>query len=136
MMIGIYRKSWKHHGRRKNSSCLQKGRMLIKNAQASWKWLARSAKLIFAEIWPIEGFYVEINLRKRKWLILSFYNRKNQALSKSIDLSSTSYENFLLMRDFNADLDNAVLKDFCNLTNLVNKATCYENQKNRSALTF
>lgn len=57
-------------------------------------------------------------------------------MSKSIDLSSTSYENFLLMRDFNADLDNAVLKDFCNLTDLVNKATCYENQKNPSALTF
>ena len=81
---------------------------------------------------------MEINLRKRKWLILSSYNRKNhniskhiQALSKSIDLSSTSYENFLLMRDY-----NAVLKDFCNLTNLVNKATCYENQKNPSALTF
>ena len=86
---------------------------------------------------------MEINLRKRKWLILSSYNRKNhniskhiQALSKSIDLSSTIYENFLLMRDFNANLDNAVLKDFCNLTNLVNKATCYENQKNPSALTF
>ena len=84
---------------------------------------------------------MEINLRKRKWLILSSYNRKNhniskhiQALSKSIDLSSTSYENFLLMRDFNADLDNAVLKDFCNLTNLVNKATCYENLKKPSCI--
>ena len=32
------------------------------------------AKLIFTEVAPIEGFYVEINLRKQKWLICCSYN--------------------------------------------------------------
>ena len=91
------------------------------------------AKLIFTEISPIEGFYVEINLRKQKWLICCSYNPNKhniskhiEALSKSIDLFSSNYENILLMGNFNAGLDNAVLKDFCNvynLTSLINKAT-------------
>ena len=41
------------------------------------------------------------------------------------------------MGDFNADLDNAVLQDFCNLhnlTNLINKATCYKNPNNPSCI--
>ena len=92
------------------------------------------AKLIFTEVSPIEGFYVEINLRKQKWFICCCYNPNKhniskhiEALNKSIDLFSSNYENVLLMGDFNAGFENAVLKDFCNLynlANLINKATC------------
>ena len=102
------------------------------------------AKLIFTEISPIEGFYVEINLRKQKWLICCSYNPNKhniskhiEALSKSIDLFSSNYDNILLMGNFNAGLDNAVLKDFCNvynLTSLINKATCYKNPNNPSCI--
>ena len=75
------------------------------------------AKLIFTEVSPIEGFYVEINLRKQKWLIFWSCNPNKHNISKhiealSIDLFSSNYENVLLMGDFNAGLDNAVLKDF------------------------
>ena len=108
------------------------------------KFSAIPAKLIFTEVSPIEGFYVEINLRKQKWLICCSYNPNKhniskhiEALSKSIDLFSSNYENVLLMGDFNAGLDNAVLKDFCNLynlTNLINKATCYKNANNPSCI--
>ena len=41
------------------------------------------------------------------------------------------------MEDFNAGLENAVLKDFCNLYNLtilINKATCYKNPNNPSCI--
>ena len=100
-------------------------------------------KLIFTEISPIERFYVEINL-KQKWLICCSCNPNKhniskhfEVLSKSIDLFSSNYENIFLMGDFNAGLDNAVLKDFCNLynlTSLINKATCYKNPNNRSCI--
>ena len=80
------------------------------------------AKLIFTEVSPIEGFYVEINLRKQKWLICCSYNPNKhyiskhiEALSKSIHLFPSNYENLPLMGDFNAGLGNAVLKDFSNL---------------------
>lgn len=54
-------------------------------------------------------------------------------MSKSIDLFSLNYENFCLMVDFNAGLDNAVLKDFYNVYNLmslINEATCDKNSNN------
>ena len=87
---------------------------------------------------------MEINLRKQKWLIYSSYNPNKhniskhiEALSKSIDLFSSDYENILLMGDFNAGLDNAVLKDFCNLynlTSLINRAICYKNPNDPSCI--
>ena len=58
-------------------------------------------------------------------------------MSKSIDLLYSNYENILLMGDFNAGLDNAILKDFCNLynlTNLIKKATSYKNPNNPSCI--
>ena len=58
-------------------------------------------KLIFTKVSPIEGFYAEINLRKQKWLICCSYNPNKYN------------KNVLLMGEFNAGLDNAVLKDFC-----------------------
>ena len=100
-------------------------------------WFIRDipAKLIFSDVLPTEGFYVEINLRKQKWLICCSYNPNKhkiskhiEALSKSIDLFSSNYENFLLMGDFNAGLVSAVLKDFCNLynfTSLINYPILY-----------
>ena len=72
------------------------------------------AKLIFTKVSPIEGFYVEINSRKQKWLIYCICNPNKhniskhiEALSKSSDFFSSSYENVLLMGDFIAGLDNA-----------------------------
>ena len=64
--------------------------------------------LIEVETKPIEGFYVEINMRNDKWLINCSYNpHKNMignhlcALSKKLDLYSTSYDNFIILGDFN-----------------------------------
>ena len=55
------------------------------------------AKLIFTEVSPIEGFYVEIILTKQKWLICCSYNpckhniREHiEALRKSVDLFSSN----------------------------------------------
>ena len=102
------------------------------------------AKLIFTEVSPIEGFYVETNLRKQNRLGCSYNPNKHniskhiETLSRSIDLLSSNYENVLLTGDFNAGLDNAVLKDFCNLYNLTNliKRLVIKIQIIHPALTF
>ena len=102
------------------------------------------AKLIFTEVSPIEGFCVETNLRKQNRLGCSYNPNKHniskhiETLSRSIDLLSSNYENVLLTGDFNAGLDNAVLKDFCNLYNLTNliKRLVIKIQIIHPALTF
>ena len=87
---------------------------------------------------PIEGFFVEVNLRnKKKWLISCSYNPKKTSLSnhiavlgKSLDLFRTKCERLLFLGDFNAGMEDTSLKIFCsnyNLTSMINKPTCHKN---------
>ena len=95
------------------------------------------AKLIASETPPVEGLYVEVKLRKQKWLISCSYNPNKsmicqhmEALAKNMDLYSSTYENFIFLGDFNAGMEHSALKDFCNLyslTSLINRPTCWKN---------
>ena len=77
------------------------------------------SKLLLVEENPIEGFFVEINLRnKKKWLISCSYNPpKNSlsyhiaALSKSLDLFTIKYERLLFLGDFNAGMEDSSNKN-------------------------
>ena len=90
----------------------------------------------------IEGIFLEINLRKKKWLLCGSYNpRKNlisqhlTVISKSLDTLLTKY--VFLMGDFNADKNNTSLKDFCqlyNLKHLIKVPTCDKNPENPSII--
>ena len=67
--------------------------------------------LLEVETKPIGGFYVEANLRNDKWLINCSYNpHKNignhlRALSEKLDIYSTSYDNFIILGDFNIEME-------------------------------
>ena len=67
--------------------------------------------LLAIENKPIEGLYVELNLRIDKWLINCSYNpHKNtlstniDQLSKPLDLFSANYEKMILLVDFNVEV--------------------------------
>ena len=60
-----------------------------------------------------------------------------EALSKSMNLNSSTYENFTLLRNLNADKEHIAFKDFCNLyflTRLINKPTCWKYPSNPSCI--
>ena len=92
----------------------------------------------------IESIFLEINLRKNKWLLCGSYNpHKNlisqhlSVISKSLDTLLTKYDNVFLMGDFNADKNKTSLKDFCqlyNLKHLIKVPTCYKNPENPSII--
>ena len=74
---------------------------------------------MFIESLPTEGFYVEIILQKKKWLLCSSYNlNKNvikshlENLHKVLALYSSKYENFIVLSDFNVDMDNSDMTVF------------------------
>ena len=85
--------------------------------------LGRGISLYVREDIPtnlIERFYVEMNLCKDKWLINCSYNpHKNmignhlRALSEKLDIYSTSYDNFIILGDFNIEIEEQEIKDFC-----------------------
>ena len=68
---------------------------------------------------PIEDFYVEIILRNDKWLVnCSYIPRKNIignhlcALSEKLDIYSTSYNNFIILVDFNIEIEEQQIDVF------------------------
>ena len=88
----------------------------------------------------VESIYIELNLRKKKWLVNFSYNANNsnicdrlRSLGKSLDTLLTNYDKVFLMGDFNAAEDNNHVKDFCNLyklKNLIKVPTYFKNPGN------
>ena len=68
----------------------------------------------------IDNIFVEINLRSMKWLTSGSYNpnvgliqNHTANLSKNLDFYSSKYENFIVISDFNAEMTNNYLEEFC-----------------------
>ena len=75
----------------------------------------------------IEGFFIELNLRCKKWLLSCSYNPHRSLISehlsitgKDLDLLSSNYDKIFLMRDFNVEPHDHFLIDFCDVYNLKN----------------
>ena len=91
-----------------------------------------------------ECFLVEINIRKRKWLIVCSYNPHRNtisehlhSLSKRIDLHSSRYDNLLIIGDFNVESTDKCMGEFCesySLKHLVKVPTCFKNPNNPSCI--
>ena len=85
----------------------------------------------------LEGIFLELNLRKTKWLIFGGYNFNKCniekylfTLGKILDNYMSKYEHFLFLGDFNSETTEHFMKEFClayNLHNLVKEPTCYKN---------
>ena len=101
------------------------------------------SKLFAVEDLPTEGFYVEINLSKKKRLLCSSYNPKKsnrthlECLNKSLALHLLKYEHFLVLRDFNVCVEYSSMSVICdtyNLKSLIREPTCYKNPENPSCI--
>lgn len=85
-----------------------------------------SSKLIESQS-KIVGFFVELNLRRKKWLSCCPYNRKYSHIShhlskirKALDVLTSNHDDIILMRDFNPQRTYTALSGFCELYNLKN----------------
>ena len=92
-----------------------------------------------------EHFFIELNFRnKKKWLIGNIYiPQKGQiadnlfSLSKCLDYYYRIFDNVLLLGDFNAEVTESKMCEFCelyNLKNLVKEPTCFKNLENPSSI--
>ena len=76
---------------------------------------------------PFEICYVELNFRKKKWLLNWSYHPNNNnmeshlnGLSRSIDSLLSKYENMVLLGDFNSCVDDSPMIGFCETCKLCN----------------
>ena len=84
----------------------------------------------------IQAIVSEINLRKEKWLVISIYRPPLQnseyflnSLTKIIDYFANTYDNHLILGDFNLEPTDSALMGFLDshsLTNLIKTNTCFK----------
>ena len=94
------------------------------------------SNLLKVESLPIEGFYVELKLQSENWLVNCSYNPNRNAirnhletLSDFLDFHSSSYNNIIILGDFNVGVEQPDMKTFCesySLQNLTKQPTCYK----------
>ena len=92
----------------------------------------------------VEGIFLELNLRKSKWLLMGGYNPHKDSIAyflshigNGIDKFLGNYDNILLLGDFNSDSSDKKLFEFCqtyDLENLIKEPTCYKNPMNPSSI--
>ena len=102
-------------------------------------------KLIDSQM-KIEGFFIELNLRRKKWLLCCSYNPKYSQIShhlkeigKDLDVLTSKYDNIILMGDFNAEPADTFVSDFCeidNRKNIIREKTCFKNPNNPSCIDY
>ena len=106
--------------------------------------------LLFREDLPLKVFsvdkgnescYVEVILKKTKWLINYSYNpTKNnmlESLSRNLDLYSSKFENILAIGDLNISMEDNNMRHFCenyNLKSLIKVLTCYKNPESPGSI--
>ena len=73
--------------------------------------------MLFSE--NIEGIFLEINLRKSKWLLFGTYHPPSQndnfyfnEVGRALDIYTQKYDKILLAGDFNAEEKEVILENF------------------------
>ena len=58
-------------------------------------------------------------------------------IRKNLDLYSSNYESIILVGDFNSEINDKCMNDFCesyNLSSLIRESSCYKNPENPSCI--
>ena len=70
----------------------------------------------------IESFYIEINIKKKKWLLVCMYSPNKNLISnhlkrihKDLDNYSSKYDNFILFGDLNLETTESAVRYFCEI---------------------
>ena len=84
----------------------------------------------------IKAILFELNLRKKKWLVIFTYRPPLEPLSRFLDsltniigFFSSSYDIFIVMGDFNSQPTDSIMKDFMEANgfwNLIKSDTCFK----------
>ena len=91
-----------------------------------------------------EGIFLKLTIRNTKWLIMGGYNPKKENIKnfldhigRELDRFLPNYENLLLLGDFNSEMCEEPMKEFCetyNLSNMITDPTCFKSMNNPSCI--
>ena len=97
--------------------------------------------LLFGDI---ECLILDITISKKKWLLAGTYNSNKSKISEHLSLLGknlchylTLYDNIIITGDFNSEIKEEAMSDFCNLFNLaslIKTPTCFKSIANPSCI--
>ena len=92
----------------------------------------------------IECIILDVTISKKKWFLMGTYNPKKSMISKYISVLEKNlchylslYDNVFLFGDFNSEIREEALADFCslyNLKSLIKVPTCFKSVDNPSCI--
>lgn len=92
----------------------------------------------------LECIFIEINIHNKKWIIANFYNPNKNLIANQLSLLANClnhyyslYDNIIILGDFNAEVTNLAMNNFCevyNLKGLVKEPTCFKSTNNPSCI--
>ena len=92
----------------------------------------------------VEAVFLKLKIRNTKWLIMGGYNPEKKNIKNflkhigiELDTFLKQYENMILLGDFNSEMSEQPMKDFCetyNLQNLIKDPTCFKSVTNPSCI--
>ena len=92
----------------------------------------------------IECIINDVTISKKKWLLVGIYNPTKSlitnhlsVLGKNLDHYLSLFENVIVFGDFNSEIEEEPMSDFCsiyNLKSLIKIPTCFKNDKNPSCI--
>ena len=92
----------------------------------------------------IEGIFIELNFKNDKWLLFGTYHPPNQCsrhyfteLDRVLDSYLTTYDKYILVGDFNREINDTHMHNFMvnfGLNNIVKDKTCFKNPNNPSCI--
>jgi len=84
----------------------------------------------------IECLMIELNISNKKWLLAGVYNPQKsrivsflESLERNLSFYLSSYEHFILFGDFNCEMGENAMLDFCcsfSLNSLIKSPTCFK----------
>ena len=87
----------------------------------------------------MEGIFIELNIRNKKWLMFCGYNLTNYLNNVGIDIDNLmgNYVNMIIIGDFNSEMEEEKMKYFCeiyNLQKLIKEPTCFKSVQNPTSI--
>ena len=92
----------------------------------------------------LECTFLEMRIRQSKWLVVAGYNPHKEnttkflnAISEEMDKLLPKYENLLALGDWNSEMTEESMENFCemyNLENLIKEPTCFKSTENPSSI--
>ncbi len=92
----------------------------------------------------IEYIIIEVTISKKKWLLFGIYNPQKaetvsflSILNDNLGHYLPSYDNVILLGDFNSEMSEKPLENFCTLyglKSLINSPTCFKSVTNPSCI--